>query len=409
MDCRPTPELDSMLFEPEHGKNEIINRIEMLVDDIVTTLAGLKVTSITLPIRRRQITRRQHIISRRRERQAVSFPNASEQRAWRFTVILKILNHVHHALIDDVIVTKRCLSYIVERANFPSSTDPYLPSNLTRDIFYQDPELFIKQRVVDEWIEDLAFTLSVPRLSLNVIATAKGLVAGCFDVLQRNGTKLNGAAELGGLSIPAAASDWTLDMKDVTWILVIEKEATFAHLATSRYYQNSIKGKGMIVTGKGYPDVATRAFLHQLPINTLNYDAQSVPIYALVDHDPDGIYIMSVYKHGSLRLAHQSWWLNLPNLKWLGPKCQDVAKICEAVPPPHPGSETNISNGSDGWTILTRDKRKKAQKMLWNDHFAKESDCTRALQIMLLLNMSAEIQSLDNHVGGLAAWLDDNL
>ena len=39
----------------------------------------------------------------------------------------------------------------------------------SRDIYYRDPELFIKQAVVDRCVDDLAYTLGVERDALNVV------------------------------------------------------------------------------------------------------------------------------------------------------------------------------------------------------------------------------------------------
>jgi hypothetical protein len=36
-------------------------------------------------------------------------------------------------------------------------------------MFYRDPELFVKQAVVDRYVDDLAYTLGVERGALNVV------------------------------------------------------------------------------------------------------------------------------------------------------------------------------------------------------------------------------------------------
>lgn len=36
-------------------------------------------------------------------------------------------------------------------------------------MFYRDPELFMKQAVVDRYVDDLAYTLGVERDALNVV------------------------------------------------------------------------------------------------------------------------------------------------------------------------------------------------------------------------------------------------
>ncbi len=47
-------------------------------------------------------------------------------------------------------------------------------------------------------------------------------------------------------------------------------------------------------------------------------DIIRVPILALVDADPYGIDILSVYKYGSQRMSHENERLVAPNVRWLG-------------------------------------------------------------------------------------------
>lgn len=41
---------------------------------------------------------------------------------------------------------------------------------LARDIYYKDPALFVKQSIVDRYVEDISFTFSVPRSALCVVS-----------------------------------------------------------------------------------------------------------------------------------------------------------------------------------------------------------------------------------------------
>jgi len=38
-------------------------------------------------------------------------------------------------------------------------------------MYYRDPELFLKQRIVDRYVDDIAFNLGVKREALNVVST----------------------------------------------------------------------------------------------------------------------------------------------------------------------------------------------------------------------------------------------
>lgn len=54
--------------------------------------------------------------------------------------------------------------------------------NYDRDIFYKDPALFAKQEVVDYIVDDIAYSIGVPRAMLNVVRTPS-CVASVFHKL----------------------------------------------------------------------------------------------------------------------------------------------------------------------------------------------------------------------------------
>lgn len=49
------------------------------------------------------------------------------------------------------------------------------------DIYYQDPDLFRSQRVVDEIVDDIAFTFGVRRGTLNVVSFIVSLIRDSRD------------------------------------------------------------------------------------------------------------------------------------------------------------------------------------------------------------------------------------
>ncbi|ELW71194.1 mRNA export factor [Tupaia chinensis] len=63
-----------------------------------------------------------------------------------------------------------------------------LPS---RDIYYTDSQLFGNQTVVDSIINDISCMLKVPRRSLHILSTSKGLIAGNLGYIEEDGTKVN--------------------------------------------------------------------------------------------------------------------------------------------------------------------------------------------------------------------------
>ncbi|KAM0130937.1 hypothetical protein ACHAP3_007164 [Botrytis cinerea] len=202
------------------------------------------------------------------------------------------------------------------------------------------------------------------------MATAKGLVTGWFVMKRRNQSAMD----------YSSAADSQL----VPW-------ATFRTLAEKRYWEYSTAGRGILLTAKGYPDIQSRQFLHYL---AKHYPM--VPIYALVDFDPDGIGIMSTYKHGSVALAHENEDLSVPFIHWLGLRSKDMMQ----------GGKEN-----EGLLKLTERDRRLAVKMLQRDlcqEYGDEQEWRREIQVMLMLNKKAEIQIIGNG-DALENWLNKQL
>ncbi|KAI4635250.1 uncharacterized protein J4E87_000200 [Alternaria ethzedia] len=245
--------------------------------------------------------------------------------------------------------------------------------------------LFIKQSIVDRYVDDLACTFGITRSQLNVTAAAKGLLAGGFRLTRNDGHHINGMSEKEGILVPSVNDNDNLDLTDVQWVLIVEKEA------------------------KGYPDLASRKFLSQLAAK-----ASQIPMYALMDLDPDGIAILSTYKYGSYRLAHEDVTSTdtatpgLPNIRWLGVKSHHMSGT--SLGEVH--TETSTKSQLQGLMRLTARDRNKAARMLeWNlcAEEGPEKGWRQELQTMLMLNVKAEIQILDEMPGGLVSWLSDRL
>lgn len=126
--------------------------------------------------------------------------------------------------------------------------------------------------------------------------------------------------------------------------------------------------------GKGYPDVATRKLLHMLA------SAQPrLSLAALTDFDPDGVAIFSVYKHGSASLTHLNDRLSVPGLQRVGITADQLTSL-------------PALNGQSLVELTPRDRRR-AMRMLGWPHL-QNSEEKRELQVMLMLNVKAEIEAL---------------
>ncbi|KAF2422183.1 DNA topoisomerase IV, alpha subunit [Tothia fuscella] len=257
-----------------------------------------------------------------------------------------------------------------------------------RDIYYRDPNLFSKQSVVDRFVDDLACTFDVPRSLLNVTATAKGLVAGAFTITRPDGTSMNGLGERDGTLISRLHGDETVDMAQVRWILIVEKEATINCLITNAHFYDNYLTQGIIITAKGYPDLSTRSLLSLLTTQT-----PSPPLSILVDYDPDGLSILSTYKYGSTSTSHEN--LTLPSIRWLGVNSSYIGK-------------QDSLHQSQGLLRLSGRDRRLAARMLEKQLFGEdgpEQEWRVEVQRMLMLNVKAEIQVLEAGPGGLVGWM----
>ena len=198
--------------------------------------------------------------------------------------------------------------------------------------------------------------------------------------------------------IPSLRDILSVDLTAIKWIVVIEKEATFRSIASSTFW-NSISMHGIVITGKGYPDIATRALLHFLSMPSPQNGFGSPPVFGLADCDPDGLAILSIYRNGSNALAHENDNLCVPQLQWLGLRVEHMM-------------DEKLLHNSQGLLSLTARDRRKAVKMLEccvASEDEEESHVRGALQSMLILNTKAELQLLDAVPGGMTSLLGSAL
>ncbi|KAF2220777.1 Spo11/DNA topoisomerase VI subunit A [Elsinoe ampelina] len=281
----------------------------------------------------------------------------------RPAVVLKIMDQVKGALSTGSVVSKR-------------------------DVYYHDPALFGTQATVDRHIDLIAAALGVKRSDLNVCAAAKGLIAGAAEFHYKDGTVHKLLDDTVPQLIGSSDELLAVCMEKVRIILVVEKEASFQDLLMTSTWHD-IKDRAIVLTGKGYPDLATRRLLHLLAHPSPTNHFASPPVYLLSDFDPDGIAIAQTYKHGSLKLQHEGQGIQTPQARRLGLSRKHVTDL--------PGSFR-----SQTLLPMTVGDRRKAQNMLKRmvDHEDMVEDMVD-LQFMLMMNVKAELQSLNEGQGGL--------
>lgn len=115
------------------------------------------------------------------------------------------------------------------------------------------------------------------------------------------------------------------------------------------------------------------------------------PVFGLVDYDPDGLAILHTYKFGSKKMSEENAELVVPDIRWMGLRSRDI-------------TDEDHTHRNQGLMTLTLRDRHKARKMLaWEQHasLAQAAQWRRELQVMLMLNLKAEMQIVDSGSSGL--------
>jgi len=242
-----------------------------------------------------------------------------------------------------------------------------------REIFYSDVKLFVDQKNSDKSIEDVASMLYTTRNATHVVASAKGSCIGRLRIRDRSDIiDLEGLGS-GGWTISPMLDNIEILESDAEFILVLEKDAAMIRLSEARFWR---KYPCIILTAKGAADIATRMFLKRLA-KDLN-----LPVFSLVDSDPYGHYIHSVYLRGSKRLSYESPFLATPDIKLLGVLTRDLDKY--KIP-------------EDCRLPMNKTDLKRTSEMLQEDFVKKNKAWETDLKLALKMKIKAEIQALSAH------------
>jgi meiotic recombination protein SPO11 len=239
-----------------------------------------------------------------------------------------------------------------------------------RDMFYTDVKLFKSQVESDDVLNDVACLLGCTRTSLSVVGSEKGCVIGCVSFREDGDLIDCMRMGVGGKAIPPYIDRISEIKSTALFVLLVEKDAAFMRLAEDRFYR---KYPCIIITAKGQPDVATRLFLKKLR-TVLN-----IPILGLVDSDPYGLKILSVYMSGSKNMSYDSANLTTPDIKWLGVWPSDLDRYDIPAQCRLPLTEYDIKTGKE---------------LLDEDFIKKNSEWHHELELMVQRKEKAEIQAL---------------
>ncbi|KAH9719395.1 Meiotic recombination protein SPO11-2 [Citrus sinensis] len=238
-----------------------------------------------------------------------------------------------------------------------------------RELFYKllcdSPEYFTSQLQVNRTIQDVIALLHCSRFSLGIVASSRGLVAGRLMLQEPNQEVIDcSACGSSGYSISGDLSLLEkLDLKtDARYIIVVEKHAIFQRL-TEDFVFNQIPS--ILITAKGYPDIATRFLLHRL-----NRAFPDLPILALVDWNPAGLAILCTFKFGSIGMGMEAYRYAC-NVKWLGLRGDDVQLIPEQSLLPLKPRDLQIARSLMSSEILQENYKEELSLMVHNGQRAE--------------------------------------
>lgn len=274
-----------------------------------------------------------------------TFLNVKESR--KSAITTRVLQLLHSVLLKRIHITKR-------------------------DLFYTDVKLFVDQSDSDGVLDDVATMIGCTRSNLHVVASDKGLVVGRISFYEDGDFIDCTRMGVGGKAIPPYIDKIEDIQSDAEFILLVEKEAAYMRMAEDRFYH---RYPCIVITAKGQPDVASRMFLSRIR-NEL-----CIPVLGLVDSDPYGLKILSVYMSGSKNMSYDSASLTTPDIKWLGLRPSDLDRY--DLP-----DQCRLN--------MTSNDIKTGKELLKEDFIMKNPQWMKELQIMVKTKQKAEIQALSS-------------
>merc|ERR1719162_1318515 len=279
------------------------------------------------------------------KRMGRNFMNVRESR--KSAITLRVMQLLHAVLVKRIHITKR-------------------------DLFYTDVKLFVDQADSDGVLDDVATMIGCTRSNLHVVASDKGLVVGRIQ-FEENGDPIDCTRMgVGGKAIPPYVDKITNIRSDAEFVLLVEKEAAYMRMAEDRFYH---RYPCVVITAKGQPDVATRMFLSRL-VRELG-----LLVLGLVDADPYGLKILSVYMSGSKNMSYDSASLTTPDIKWLGLRPSDLDKFDLPEQCRLDMTENDIRTGKE---------------LMKEEFILKNPEWVKELEIMVKTKKKAEIQALSS-------------
>ena len=241
-------------------------------------------------------------------------------------------------------------------------------------------------------VADATRLVGVPRDALALRTAPRGAVAGPLVVDDGGGVADLARVGPGGRVLPGStAAARALARSAITTashLVIVEKDAVFERLVEDAVWARAAGGC-ILITGRGVPDLATRAFAAAL----LAACPSITTVTGLVDWNPAGAGILAVYRTGGCRAADPlpaavASGLALPTCGWLGARAAWLAD----VPP-------------TAFTPLTRRDTALAATLA-DGAFARLPAWRDELNAMAVRGGKADLEAVAGCGGGLGALAD---
>uniref|UniRef100_A0A1A8NHA7 DNA topoisomerase (ATP-hydrolyzing) n=1 Tax=Nothobranchius pienaari TaxID=704102 RepID=A0A1A8NHA7_9TELE len=177
----------SVFADRELSQTEILNQIEGVILRIVTSLSKDEAPALVVPNRSSwaNVSFNDAIgLQMSSEHCVTTIRSDCPSSATKSAQILKILSVIYTLVQSNSYATKR-------------------------DIFYSNTQLFSSQKSLDAIIDDISCMLKLPRRSLHVLATSKGLISGDLCYLEADGTRIDCRSTSAAVSVSSNISGIT--------------------------------------------------------------------------------------------------------------------------------------------------------------------------------------------------------
>lgn len=283
---------------------EVIKKLETLGNQLVNQINKGENPTIELPVRSLgnifydQKSKTIKLGDKMSERQ---FLNIAHTRKFMQTAL--VANEIKKVIHENATVSIRDLYYALKHT-----------IEGTQENTFED------QSESDPLIEDLEASLNLLREELHLAASAKGIISGNMVVQDGKDTIDLARMGSGGWSVPSNVEEDRVEIKkiDASYVLFIEKDAVWRRFNEDKFWQ---KNDCIIITGRGQAARGERRLVQRLN------KEHGLPVYALMDADPWGMYIYSVIKQGSISLSYSEEKLATPATKYIGLTVGDVDKF----------------------------------------------------------------------------------